>query len=49
MQVGDFIGVRGPKGAFTYTPNMVREIGMVAGINQMNFNVKKKSPNIYVI
>lgn len=41
MQVGDFIGVRGPKGAFTYTPNMVREIGMVAGINQMNFNVKK--------
>jgi cytochrome-b5 reductase len=31
MKVGDKIGVRGPKGAFIYTPNMVREIGMVAG------------------
>lgn len=31
MNIGDKIGVRGPKGAFTYTPNMVREIGMVAG------------------
>lgn len=31
MKIGDKIGVRGPKGAFTYTPNMVREIGMVAG------------------
>lgn len=31
MKVGETIGVRGPKGGFIYTPNMVREIGMVAG------------------
>ncbi|KAI8882004.1 ferredoxin reductase-like protein [Backusella circina FSU 941] len=31
MDVGDKIGVRGPKGAFTYTPNMAKEICMVAG------------------
>ncbi|CEG76749.1 hypothetical protein RMATCC62417_11606 [Rhizopus microsporus] len=31
MKVGDRIGVRGPKGAFIYSPNMVKEIGMVAG------------------
>ncbi|KAG2194968.1 hypothetical protein INT47_002824 [Mucor saturninus] len=31
MEVGDYIGVRGPKGSFIYTPNMVREIGMIAG------------------
>lgn len=29
--MGDKIGVRGPKGAFTYSPNMTKEIGMVAG------------------
>ncbi|CAO3656551.1 unnamed protein product [Mucor hiemalis] len=31
MKIGDKIGVRGPKGAFIYTPNMAKEIGMVAG------------------
>jgi cytochrome-b5 reductase len=31
MKIGDKIGVRGPKGNFIYTPNMAREIGMVAG------------------
>lgn len=31
MNIGDKIGVRGPKGAFIYTPNMAKEIGMVAG------------------
>lgn len=31
VQVGQTIRVRGPKGAFTYTPNMVRHFGMVAG------------------
>lgn len=43
MKVGDKIGVRGPKGAFIYTPNMVREIGMVAGklhvLNHFEFYV----------
>ncbi|KAH7162622.1 hypothetical protein B0J13DRAFT_669305 [Dactylonectria estremocensis] len=29
--VGKTIRVRGPKGAFTYTPNMVRHFGMIAG------------------
>ncbi|EGX94368.1 nitrate reductase [Cordyceps militaris CM01] len=29
--VGQTIRVRGPKGAFVYTPNMVRHFGMVAG------------------
>ena len=31
MHVGQAIRVRGPKGAFVYTPNMVRHFGMVAG------------------
>ncbi|KAK7712539.1 NADH-cytochrome b5 reductase [Diaporthe eres] len=31
VNVGQTIRVRGPKGAFTYTPNMVRHFGMVAG------------------
>jgi cytochrome-b5 reductase len=29
--VGQSIRVRGPKGAFVYTPNMVRHFGMIAG------------------
>lgn len=29
--MGHSIRVRGPKGAFTYTPNMVRHFGMIAG------------------
>jgi len=31
MQIGQMMDVRGPKGAMTYTPNMVRHIGMIAG------------------
>ncbi|KAK7425384.1 NADH-cytochrome b5 reductase [Neonectria magnoliae] len=31
LVVGQTIRVRGPKGAFTYTPNMVRHFGMIAG------------------
>ncbi|KAL2261764.1 hypothetical protein VTK26DRAFT_3405 [Humicola hyalothermophila] len=31
LAVGQTIRVRGPKGAFVYTPNMVRHFGMVAG------------------
>ncbi|KPM34526.1 NADH-cytochrome b5 reductase 1 [Neonectria ditissima] len=31
LVVGKTIRVRGPKGAFTYTPNMVRHFGMIAG------------------
>jgi cytochrome-b5 reductase len=31
LQIGQTIKVRGPKGAFVYTPNMVRHFGMVAG------------------
>lgn len=31
LGVGQSIRVRGPKGAFKYTPNMVRHFGMVAG------------------
>ncbi|KAK3954152.1 hypothetical protein QBC32DRAFT_337055 [Pseudoneurospora amorphoporcata] len=31
LQVGQTIRVKGPKGAFVYTPNMVRHFGMVAG------------------
>jgi cytochrome-b5 reductase len=31
LQVGQTIRVRGPKGAFVYTPNMVRHFGMIAG------------------
>jgi NAD(P)H-flavin reductase len=25
------VGVKGPRGAFTYTPGMVKELGMIAG------------------
>ncbi|KAJ4419325.1 NADH-cytochrome b5 reductase [Gnomoniopsis sp. IMI 355080] len=31
LAVGQAIRVRGPKGAFMYTPNMVRHFGMIAG------------------
>ncbi|KAL2123371.1 hypothetical protein VTJ04DRAFT_3826 [Mycothermus thermophilus] len=31
LSVGQTIRVKGPKGAFVYTPNMVRHFGMVAG------------------
>ncbi|KAJ2891319.1 hypothetical protein MKZ38_000596, partial [Zalerion maritima] len=31
LVVGHTIKVRGPKGAFVYTPNMVRHFGMIAG------------------
>ncbi|RBR11038.1 hypothetical protein FVER53590_08247 [Fusarium verticillioides] len=31
LTVGQTIKVRGPKGAFVYTPNMVRHFGMIAG------------------
>lgn len=31
VHVGQTIRVRGPKGAFVYTPNMVRHFGMIAG------------------
>ncbi|KAJ1995367.1 NADH-cytochrome b5 reductase [Coemansia spiralis] len=31
MEIGDMIDVRGPRGAFIYTPNMARSIGMIAG------------------
>lgn len=31
LKIGDNLQVRGPKGFFTYTPNMVKEFGMVAG------------------
>ncbi|KAK3682726.1 hypothetical protein B0T22DRAFT_293128 [Podospora appendiculata] len=31
LAVGQTIKVRGPKGAFVYTPNMVRHFGMIAG------------------
>ncbi len=31
LKVGHTIKVKGPKGAFVYTPNMVRRFGMVAG------------------
>ncbi|KAJ1812740.1 NADH-cytochrome b5 reductase [Coemansia sp. RSA 2598] len=31
MTIGDTINVRGPRGSFKYTPNMVRSIGMIAG------------------
>lgn len=31
IHVGQTIRVRGPKGAFVYTPNMVRHFGMIAG------------------
>ncbi|KAI1317356.1 NADH-cytochrome b5 reductase [Mortierella claussenii] len=31
LHIGDSIDVRGPKGQFSYTPNMCRAIGMIAG------------------
>lgn len=31
LEIGDKIQVRGPKGFYTYTPNMNSEIGMIAG------------------
>ncbi|RKF74271.1 NADH-cytochrome b5 reductase 1 [Golovinomyces cichoracearum] len=31
LAIGQVIKVRGPKGAFVYTPNMVRAFGMIAG------------------
>ncbi|KAL1920252.1 uncharacterized protein VTP21DRAFT_1398 [Calcarisporiella thermophila] len=31
LKLGDTINVRGPKGAFIYTPNMCRSLGMLAG------------------
>lgn len=31
LAVGQKIRVKGPKGAFVYTPNMVRHFGMIAG------------------
>ncbi|KAK1986831.1 oxidoreductase FAD-binding domain-containing protein [Colletotrichum cereale] len=31
MKVGQMLKVKGPKGAFVYTPNMVRHFGMIAG------------------
>lgn len=31
LQVGQTMKVQGPKGAMVYTPNMVREFGMIAG------------------
>ncbi|KAJ4293401.1 NADH-cytochrome b5 reductase [Kalmusia sp. IMI 367209] len=31
LAIGQTIRVRGPKGAFKYTPNMVRHFGMIAG------------------
>lgn len=31
LNVGESIKVKGPKGAFVYTPNMVRHFGMIAG------------------
>ncbi|KNE58566.1 hypothetical protein AMAG_04130 [Allomyces macrogynus ATCC 38327] len=31
LKIGETISVKGPKGQFKYTPNMVRAIGMIAG------------------
>ncbi|SCU78412.1 LADA_0A05490g1_1 [Lachancea dasiensis] len=31
LEIGDKIKIRGPKGFYTYTPNMNTEIGMIAG------------------
>ena len=31
MQVGQTLNVRGPKGAMVYTPNLVKNFGMIAG------------------
>ncbi|OZJ04758.1 hypothetical protein BZG36_01830 [Bifiguratus adelaidae] len=31
LSINDSVNIRGPKGQFVYTPNMVREFGMIAG------------------
>ncbi|CAO3618061.1 unnamed protein product [Cunninghamella blakesleeana] len=31
LKIGEFMSVRGPKGNFNYTPNLVKNIGMIAG------------------
>lgn len=31
LNIGDFIEVKGPKGNFSYSPNMVESLGMIAG------------------
>lgn len=31
LKIGESIRVRGPRGAFVYSPNMVRHFGMIAG------------------
>lgn len=31
LKIGDVMKLRGPKGAMTYTPNMCKHIGMIAG------------------
>ncbi|CAO3611296.1 unnamed protein product [Cunninghamella echinulata] len=31
LKIGDSVSVRGPKGNFNYTPNLVKNIGMIAG------------------
>lgn len=31
VKIGDFVRVKGPKGNFVYTPNMCKNIGMIAG------------------
>lgn len=30
-KVGDTVDIRGPKGGFVYTPNMIKSLGMIAG------------------
>lgn len=30
-KIGETVDIRGPKGAFVYTPNMVKSLGMIAG------------------
>jgi len=31
LKIGDNVRIKGPKGQFTYSPNLCREIGMIAG------------------
>lgn len=31
LKVGDFVDIKGPKGQMTYSPDLAREIGMIAG------------------
>ena len=31
MKIGDWLECKGPKGKFTYRPNMVKDLGMIAG------------------